>query len=85
MTYYSTQGADRITYPLNFEVTDASKTAIDYITKQGGNVKLIYRTPLKLKEHMFPHKYPIPLLDPVTPFWRVQKLQRKEASKGIPI
>ena len=43
------QGADRIDYPLNFEVTDASKTAIDYIQKQGGNVKLIYLNRLKLR------------------------------------
>jgi hypothetical protein len=30
------KGADRITYPLNIEVTDASKTAIDYVRKAGG-------------------------------------------------
>ena len=80
-----TQGADRITYPLNFEVTDASKTAIDYIAKQGGNVKLIYRSPLKLKEHVFPEKYPLPLMDPITPNWRVNKLIRKEEARGITI
>ena len=79
------RGADRITYPLNFEVTDASKTAIHYITRQGGNVKLIYLTPLKLKEHIYPEKYPIPLLDPITPFWKVKKLQRKEKDREIPI
>ncbi len=43
------QGADRITYPINLEVTDASKTTIDYVIKQGGSVKLIHRTPLKLR------------------------------------
>jgi large subunit ribosomal protein L15 len=70
---------------LQFEVTDASKTAIDYITKQGGSVKLIYRTHLKLREHMYPEKYPIPLLDPITPYWRIKKLQRKEEDRGLPI
>ena len=34
---------------------------------------------------MYPAKYPIPLLDPITPFWRVKKLQRKEIDRGIPI
>lgn len=55
------------------------------MTKQGGSFKLIFRTPLKLKEHLYPEKYPIPLLDPITPFWRVQKLQRKEKNLGIEI
>jgi hypothetical protein len=27
----------------------------------------------------------LPLRDPITPFWRVQKLQRLEESKGLPI
>jgi large subunit ribosomal protein L15 len=70
---------------LHFEVSDASKTAIDYVTKQGGSVKLIFLTPLKLREHIFPQKYPVPLLDPITPYWRVRKLQRKEGQRGIPI
>jgi len=79
------QGADRITYPLKLEVTDASKTAIRQITEQGGEVKLIHRTPLKLKEHMYPEKYPIPLLDPITPYWKVKKLMRKEEDRGLSI
>ena len=43
------KGADRINYPLHFEVTDASKTAIDYIKANGGSVDLIFRTQLKLR------------------------------------
>jgi large subunit ribosomal protein L15 len=57
-------------------VSDASKTAVDYITKQGGSVKLIFRTTLKLREHLYPEKFPIALADPITPYWRVKKLQR---------
>ena len=71
------KGASQIDYPLKFEVTDASKAAIKCITKQGGDVKLIHRTPLKLKEHIYPEKYPLPLMDPITPYWRIRKLQRK--------
>lgn len=46
---YTIQGADKITYPLHLEVTDASKQTIDYITKQGGSVELVFRTLLKQK------------------------------------
>jgi len=59
------------------EVTDASKIAIDQIQKLGGSVSLVFRTPLKLKEHIYPEKYPLPLREPIAPFWRVKKLQRK--------
>lgn len=34
---------------------------------------------------MRPEKYPIPLLDPITPAWRVRKLQRKEKTMGMEI
>lgn len=55
------------------------------MTEQGGEIKLIHRTPLKLKEHVFPDKYPIPLMDPITPYWKVKKLMRKEEDRGLPI
>lgn len=71
------KGLDKIDYALNLEVTDASKTVIQKIHQAGGNVKLIHRTPLKLREHMFPDKYPLPLGEPITPWWKVQKLIRK--------
>lgn len=70
---------------MNLEVTDASKTAIDYIQKNGGSVELIFRTPLKLREHIKPEKYLLPLRDPVTPAWRVRKLQRLSENRGIPV
>jgi len=62
-------------------VTDASKLAIQFVKKAGGSVKLIFRTTLKLREHMYPDRFPIPLRDPITPFWRVKKLQRKSADR----
>ena len=77
------KGADRITYPLNIEVTDASKTAIDYVRKAGGSINLVYRTQLKLKEHLYPEKYPLPLRNPITPAWKIKKLQRLESDRGI--
>lgn len=71
------QGIDQIDYPLQLEVSDASKSVIETVQKAGGSVKLVHRTPLKLKEHMFPQKYPLPLGEPITPWWKIQKLIRK--------
>lgn len=66
-------------------MSDASKTAIEKIKQAGGFVSLVHRTPLKLREHMFPEKYPVPLGEPVTPWWKVRKLLRKEEDRGVPI
>ena len=79
------KGAHKIDYPLNFELTDASKTAIQYVEKAGGSIKLIYRSRLKIKEHIHPHKFPLPLRDPVTPAWKVAKLQRIEQDRCLPV
>lgn len=48
------QGIDKIDYPLNLEVNDASKNVIEAIKKAGGSISLVHRTPLKLREHIFP-------------------------------
>lgn len=48
------KGSERINYPLHIEVSDASKTVIQAVQAAGGSVELIYRTPLKLNEHIFP-------------------------------
>lgn len=50
------QGIDQLNFPLNLEVTDASKSVIQKITELGGEVKCIYRTPLTLKAHILPEK-----------------------------
>ena len=34
---------------------------------------------------MYPHKYPLPLEEPIPPFWRVKKLQRLEQARGLPV
>lgn len=48
------KGMEKIDYPLHLEVTDASSTVIKGIEAKGGSIKLIFRTQLKLKEHMHP-------------------------------
>jgi hypothetical protein len=50
---------------------------IKKIQEVGGYLKLVHRTPLKLKEHMYPEKYPLALEEPITPWWKVRKLLRK--------
>lgn len=71
------QGVDKIDYPIQLEVSDASKNVIETVQKAGGSLKLIHRTPLKLREHMFPEKYLLPLAEPITPWWKIQKILRK--------
>lgn len=34
---------------------------------------------------MYPHKYPLPLRDPITPAWKIRKLQRISAHRGIEV
>jgi large subunit ribosomal protein L15 len=46
-------------------------------------VTLVHRTPLKLREHMVPEKYPLPLGEPITPWWKVRKLLRKSEDRGV--
>ena len=48
------RGYEKIDYPLHLEVSDASANAIKLIESKGGSVKLIFRTQLKLKEHINP-------------------------------
>lgn len=72
------KGLEKIDYPLNLEVSDASKMVIQKIKEVGGQVNLVHRTPLKLREHMYPEKYPLPLGEPITPWWKVKKLLRKQ-------
>lgn len=46
------RGAERLSelnVPLQIEVSDASKTAIDAIKNAGGEVKVVYYTPLLLR------------------------------------
>mmetsp|Transcript_40449 Transcript_40449/g.35902 ORF Transcript_40449/g.35902 Transcript_40449/m.35902 type:complete len:292 (+) Transcript_40449:90-965(+) len=68
------RGAHELNYPLHLEVSDASEEAIKAIKDNGGSVTCIYRTRLKLKEHIKPHKFPVPLADPLPAYKQVKKL-----------
>lgn len=70
------KGIEEFNYPINLEVTDASANVIKKIQELGGSVRLIYRTPLKLKEHLYPEDFPLPLKEPLPPAYRVKKLDR---------
>jgi large subunit ribosomal protein L15 len=61
---------------LNFEVTDASKRAIDLIKAAGGSVICIFRTRLKVREHLKPEKFPINLDDSLPSLKSVKKYER---------
>lgn len=76
------KGIDRINYPIKIEVTDASAPVIKRIEENGGEVRLVFRTQLKLKEHLYPENYPLPLADPLPPAWRARKLARIEKTRG---
>ena len=66
-------------------VTDASKTVIEKVRSEGGSVELIHRTPLKLREHLYPEKFPLSLREPIPPSYTVKKLDRKAKDRGIEI
>jgi len=70
------KGQEKIPYlpPINVEVSDASKNAISKIKENGGNVSIKYRTKLTLKYHVKPHKFHNPILDPVPPQRKVERL-----------
>jgi len=40
-------------------VSDISKPAIEAIKAAGGDVVCVYRTPLLLREHFHPEKFPL--------------------------
>lgn len=62
--------------PIFIEVNDASKQIIDAIKEAGGEVKIKYRTPLKIKEYLNPEKYPLPLADPLPGATVIEKLEK---------
>lgn len=62
--------------PLFIEVTDCSKQVVEIIKANGGNVRIIYLTKLKLKEHLQPGRYLFPLAEPLPPQWKVLQLEK---------
>ncbi|EAR99460.1 ribosomal protein L15, putative (macronuclear) [Tetrahymena thermophila SB210] len=69
------RGLKTIDRPLHFEVSDASENVIKAIKEKGGSVKCIYRTPLQIREHVFPQNYPINLRSTIPPKRIVKKME----------
>lgn len=70
------KGVSKLTYPIQIEVTSASQQAINLIKDAGGNVTCVYRTKLKLREHLKPEKYPLKLAEPLPPAKEIKKLEK---------
>ena len=65
--------------PITLEVSDASASVVSAIKEKGGSVKCIYRTPLKVREHIYPERYDLELKDPLPPAYALKQLNRIEA------
>lgn len=70
------RGADQLDFSLDLEVSDASKETIEAIKNKGGSVKCIYRTKLKLKEHIKPYMFKFALDEPLPTVKTVENLER---------
>jgi hypothetical protein len=73
--------------PINIEASDATERAIDACHATGGSVKMVYRTPLIMRQYLKPHKFPewkgdlkIPMPAP-----KVVKKLEKLREKGIDV
>jgi large subunit ribosomal protein L15 len=60
-------GAERIDQPLHFEVTDATKAAVEAVKAKGGSVTCVYRTSIQQRYHLKPYKYDLPMRDMAMP------------------
>lgn len=73
------RGLEKIDRPLHFEVTDASKSAIDAVNAKGGSVKLIYKTDAQVAYHIKPYKFDLPMRETAMPApKKAIKLKEKE-------
>jgi len=63
--------------PITIEVTDASTQAIEAVKSMGGELKVVYRTDLILRNHLKPHKFhpDANLKTPMPPPKKVKKLE----------
>jgi hypothetical protein len=73
--------------PINLECSDATERTIEAIKSTGGTVKMVYRTPLIMRQYLKPHKFPewqdelkIPMPAP-----KVVKRLEKIREKGIEV
>ena len=84
------QGSQKLTamgVPITLEASDATERAIDACKATGGAIKMVYRTPLIMRQYLKPHKFPewqgdlkIPMPAPKT----VKKLERLR-EKGMEV
>lgn len=72
--------------PITLEVTDASEQAIEAVKNLGGDLKVVYRTNLLLKNHLKPHKFH-PDANLKTPMPPPKKVRKMEAlrRKGLSV
>lgn len=75
--------------PITLEVSDASSQAIDAVKDLGGDLKVVYRSELLLRQHLKPHKFhpSVNLKTPMPPPKKVKKmeaLRRKGLSVDYP-
>ena len=68
-------------FAINIEVSDASKRTIELIQAAGGKVTCVYRTKLKLREHLKPEKFPLALEEPI-PSLRIVKRYEHIRERG---
>lgn len=61
------RGSNMVDRPLHFDVTDASKSAIEAIKAKGGSVTITYRTSKQLEYHIKPYKFDLPMRDSAMP------------------
>lgn len=54
-------GLNKIDRPLHFEVTDATKEAIDAVKAKGGSVTLFYKTDKQMEYHVKPYTFDLPM------------------------
>lgn len=73
------RGGEKLSVPLKFELSAATEIAINAVKAAGGEITIKYRTPLKLREHLYPHKFPVPLAEPVAPQSEVRRLEKYRA------
>jgi len=72
--------------PITIEAGDATQGAIDSIKETGGSIRVLYRTPLLMRQHIKPHKFPEykELKTPMPPPKRVKKLEKLK-EKGLDV
>jgi large subunit ribosomal protein L15 len=72
--------------PVNLQISDASKVAIEAVKAAGGNLSVEYRTPLILRNHLKPHKFDEhkELKTPMPPNKQIKKLERLR-TKGLEV